>query len=620
MSKYSMVVSAAGVTFAIWVGTTAAIAAPLSVTDQAAHVLASARNAYGRADWASLGTLVETGTEQVSGLKGRWRLAQETSTGRMHETNDFGVYRLAGVWDGHYHWRQDHSGGVHALNSAFARANAATEMWLARYGYLQKDAEGAHIAYLKMQHADRRSYETLRATPPGGQPVELWFDTATGLLAKSLWTMPIETITVRYEDYRRVGAVTVPFKIISQADDSDPDTVAVDRAEFVVHPADGEFAPPRTPNDSTIAGDVATVPISLGDFIVVEAMLNGRGPFGFILDTGGHDILTPDAAKALGLNGAGAGASGGSGAGTLSEQYTRVARVDIGGVTLRDQSFFIVPLQYDTVEMGPKPPLAGILGVELFERFAMELNYRAQTLTFRPIKDAPAGHGVPVAITFTDDQPIFSAKIDGIAGDNGLDTGNSGALVVQGRWAQSNGLAQRMRKGLLTAGFGAGGMSQNWATRADVEVAGIVFPHIVASYSEDKKGSFSSRTEAGNIGNQIYENFTLGFDYGRNTVWFDPVPGRPQQQFTYSRVGMSLYKQSPNSFTVATVLPNAPAAKAGIVAGDEIVAVNGIAVNMLSGWDMRRIVREPPGTKLTLDFTHAGQKRSAVVTLRDLLP
>jgi membrane-associated protease RseP (regulator of RpoE activity) len=149
--------------------------------------------------------------------------------------------------------------------------------------------------------------------------------------------------------------------------------------------------------------------------------------------------------------------------------------------------------------------------------------------------------------------------------------------------------------------------------------AGVLFPHIVASYSEDKKGAFSSRTEAGNIGNEIYSNFTLGFDYGHNIVWFDPAPEAPHQPIPYSHAGMSLYKQSPGSFTVASVLPNAPAAEAGIAVGDEIVAVDGTAARELSGWDMRRIVRKEVGTKLTLEIMRAGQKRSVIVTLRELL-
>lgn len=617
MLRYSTVACATSVLVLIC---SAAAASPESSAAGAARVLASARDAYGDTDWGHSGVLVEKGSEQSSGLGGRWRLALDTSTGRMHETVDYGVYELAETWDETHHWRQDHSRGVHPLNSAFARANAATGMWLARRGFLRTDAEGARIEYLTARRADGRTYERLRATPRGGQPIELWFDRETALLARSVWVMPTEVTTIRYDDYRRVGTAMVPFRVIRQEGDTNPASITVEGAEFVTQPAADEFAPPRTPDDSTVAGKAATVPITYDGDVVVEAMLNGRGPFSFILDTGGHDILTPDAAKALGLAGIGAGVSGGAGAGTLPEQYTRVERVDIGAATLRDQSFIIIPLQYNTVERGTKPPLAGILGVELFERFAVELNYRAQTLTLRPIQDAPLGHGVPVAITFTDDQPIFSAKINGITGDNGLDTGNSGSLVVQGRWAHSHGLAQQLRKGLLMAGFGAGGMSKNWASRADLEVAGKTFRHIVARYSEDRKGAFSSRTEAGNIGNEIYEHFTLSFDYGRGTVWFDPVYPPQERQYVYPRAGMSVYKQSPDAFTVVTVLPKGPAGEVGIEVGDLIVAANGVPATTLSGWDLKRMVREPPGTQVRLDFTRAGQKRSTIVTLRELLP
>jgi hypothetical protein len=541
------------------------------------------------------------------------------STGRMHETVDYGVYQLAETWGERDHWRQDHSGGVHALNSSFAGRNAATAKWLARYGFLRIDAGGARIEYLGGRRVDGRTYERLRATPQGGQTIELWFDKQTGFLARSVWIMPIEITTIRYSEYRRVGSAMMPFSVIRQEGDASPESIKIEAVEFVT-PVVDEFAAPRTPDDSTVAGNVATVPIMYDGDVMVEAVLNGKGPFSFILDTGGHDILTPDTAKTLGLAGKGAGVSGGAGAGTLPEQYTRVERVDIGAATLRDQSFIIVPLQFDTVERGAKAPLAGILGVELFERFAVKLNYGDQTMTLRLLQDAPPGHGMPVAITFTDDQPIIGAKINGIVGDNGLDTGNSGALVVQGRWARSNGLAEQMRKGLLTAGFGAGGMSKNWASRVDLEVAGRAFRHIVARYSEDRKGAFSSRTEAGNIGNEIYENFTLSFDYGRSTVWFDPVYRAGQQQHVYPRVGMSVYKQSADAFRVATVLPAGPAAEAGIVAGDLIDAVDGVSATGLSGWDFRRTVRESPGTHVKFDVTHAGKKRVAIVTLRELLP
>ena len=593
------------------------LSTPSFATDDAAHTLSVARKAYGSVNWKGLGVLVQTGTENAAGLTGTFRMAQDLGTGHMHATSDFGVFQSAEVWDGENHWRQDHSGGVHALNSAFSHANAATDMWLARLGFLKPNSESAHIQFLGTETADGRSFDKLRATPLNGQPVELWFDRQNGLLARSVWEMPISIKTVRYDNYRLVHGIMLPFKITEDENDENPDTTVVTHAEFMKQPIPGEFAPPKAPDDSTIAGGTATVPITFDHDIIVDAMINGKGPFSFILDTGGHDILTPDAAKALGLTGLGASQSGGAGEGTLTEQYTRLDELSIGGVTLRHQAFFIIPLQYDTVERGSKPPLAGILGLELFERFAMELNYRAQTITFRPLTAVPHRHGVAVPITFTDDAPLFEGKIDGIAGNIQLDTGNSGTLVVQGRWADEQGLTDRLtHDGVKSVGLGSGGMSQNLSSYADFEAGGVKFPHIPATYENDMKGAFSSRTEAGNAGNSIYANFTLSFDYGRNTVWFDPEPG--YEIPSSERAGLGVYKETADAFIVAVVDPHSPSDQAGLAVNDKIVTINGIPSSQFSGWDFGRLKRQKPGTKITLEFLRGSERHQALITLRDL--
>ena len=89
-----------------------------------------------------------------------------------------------------------------------------------------------------------------------------------------------------------------------------------------------------------------------------------------------------------------------------SEQYTRVRQVDIGAATLRDQSFSLFPCRRH-VEQGAKSRWRAF-GVELFERFAVELNYGGQTLTVRPLQGVLLGHGVRMRLPFPDDQPIFS--------------------------------------------------------------------------------------------------------------------------------------------------------------------------------------------------------------------
>jgi hypothetical protein len=582
-------------------------------------VLASARAAAAAGDGSYTGLIIESGSERESGLNGRWSKTVDLGTGKIRVVADFGVFSMGTVWDGRRYWRQDESGGVHPIDSDFMRAVHVTDAWLAQLGYLRRNALGAALDSLEDRTEEGRQFSVIRATPPHGQPVELWFDQDTKRLARSVQVMTIDVRTVRYDDYRTVRGLVLPFRITTDSGDvSHADVIQVDRVDRSSARTES-FRRPRTPDDFAIAGGKTIVPVEFDGDVIVEARLNGQGPFAFILDTGGHDILTPDAAGALGLTPVGDGVGGGSGEGTVPVQYARVDRLEIGGLTMRNQSFVVIPLQYDTVERGSRPALAGILGLELFERFAMRLDYHMRTLEFAPLSGyRHRGPGTAVPIFFSDDEPLLVAKIAGIAGDVGLDTGNSGTLIVQGIWADTHGLKQQMMSGFPSLGFGMGGASSNWATRVDFELAGQPFLRIIGRYAPDKRGAFSSRTESGNVGNEILSNFTLDFDYGHSQIWFEPAPRTEQRPF--NRSGLSEVKEHAVAFKVVAVAAQTPAAEAGLQVGDEIVAVDGTPSRQLSGRDFRRAVRLPPGTKLTLSIVRAGQPGTAILTLRDLLP
>jgi hypothetical protein len=580
-------------------------------------VLASARAAAGVRESSYVGCIRLSGSEQASGLSGRWSKLIDLATGKTREASNFGVTATADVWDGHVSWHQDMSGGVHPRDSEFMRQVHVTDAWLTRFGYLRRDALGAGLELLEDRQQDGRSYAVVRATPRQGQPVELWFDKDTKRLGRTVQVMMINVHTTRYDDYRESQGLSIPFKIVSDYGNA-PDVMQIEHIERVAVRA-GDLERPRPPDDFAITGGKTVVPIEVDGEVTVEAMLNGRGPFAFILDSGGHDILTPEAVAALGLKPVGAGTSGGAGPGTVSEQYARVDRMQIGGMTMRNQPFTVIALAYDTVERGARPPLAGILGLELFERFAMQLNYHENTLTFQPLSGYEhRGGGVAVPIFFSDDMPLLVAKIENIAGDVGLDTGNSGTLIIQGIWADRHGLKQQLMNGYPSLGFGMGGASSNWTSRVDFEVAGQRFERIIARYAADSKGAFSSRTESGNLGNEILSNFKVDFDYGHGKIWFEPAPSPGPRPF--GRAGVTAIKERAEAFKVVAVAAGSPAEDAGLKANDEIVAVDGTAAKELSGWDFRRAVRQPPNTKLALSILRAGQPQSVVLTLKELLP
>ena len=581
------------------------------------EVLQEARAASGGNEWDRVKSIAATGTEEKSGMVSTWRGVDDLESPRLMRLQAAGIVRHRHVWNGPRHWHQDSSGTVHEYDSEFARESSVTDVWLAQRGYLNADAAGATLS-----RAERRSdaglrFDVLSAIPKNGRPVELWFDARNHLLARTVRQRNLNTETVTYRDYRAVEGVKLAHLITEDDGDGSPDIVRVSSyALNAATPAD--FETPQQPDDATIDGAETTVPIQFDGDVVVEAKINGKGPFGFILDTGGHDILTSAAAKAIGLKPEGAGISGGAGAGTVSEQYASVARVDIGGMTMRNQVFTIIPLSYGTVEQGARPPLAGILGLEIFERFAVRIDYRAKSLTLEPLAThVYVGRGTPVPIFFNDDEPILKATMDGHTGDFGIDTGNSGSLIVIGKWAEREGLITRLKSGLDVVGFGMGGMSHNWASPVDLDIGGSSLRRVIGRLSTDEKGAFASVVEAGNVGNDVLGHFTLDFDYRRRQLWFESVPGFEPAPFDRAGVGFS--KIRPDAFKIVLVSQNSPAAEAGIKVGDEIVAVDGVPAQRLSAWDLRRRVRQEPGTRVKLDILGKRKAQSVVLTLRELL-
>jgi Aspartyl protease/PDZ domain len=365
-------------------------------------------------------------------------------------------------------------------------------------------------------------------------------------------------------------------------------------------------------------GSGVTVPISFdAGKLVIEAKIDGKGPFPFLLDTGGHAILNPDAAKALDLVPTGGGVTHGSG--SLSEQYTRVERVTVGSAEIKDQSFAVIPLQYTIVERGKEAPLAGILALEIFERFALSLDYHAKTLTLRPSQGFHCdGPGTKVLTRFSDDIPEIEAVADGAHGVFAIDSGNSGSLVIHAKFGNGSGLAEQLSRGLSLTSFGTGGESQNWINYLDrFEIAGTSLRHVLARYANDNKGAFSSRTEAGNIGSDILARFRIVFDYVGGALYFEADPSF--QPTPYSRTGLQALKSDPEAFHVLTILPKTQTAEAGLMPGDVITAVDDISAADMSGSDLFYKMRQSPGTSLKLSVRRGNEVFSKTLVLRELL-
>src|ERR1700733_6385757 len=117
---------------------------------------------------------------------------------------------------------------------------------------------------------------------------------------------------------------------------------------------------------------------------------------------------------------------------------TEISSLQIGGVTLRNQTFSVVTLPYGATH-GFQPGIAGTLGYKLLKRLAVEIEYDNKTLTLSDGRSFRyAGHGVAVPFFFRGTQPVVEGAVDGIPGTFRIDTGSDPSLSLFAPFGQRN--------------------------------------------------------------------------------------------------------------------------------------------------------------------------------------
>src|ERR1022692_4748997 len=112
------------------VGLVLALGVASSPVCDARFIYAKNHAATGGAAWNNVAEITARGTLLASGQVGDFRSVTDVVDGRSALSQTLGKQFTKSVYDGHSNWRQDYSGGVHALNSPNARAAAVTNAYL----------------------------------------------------------------------------------------------------------------------------------------------------------------------------------------------------------------------------------------------------------------------------------------------------------------------------------------------------------------------------------------------------------------------------------------------------------------------------------------------------------
>ena len=495
--------------------------------------------------------------------------------------------------------------------------------YLTRNGYPQRWP--AQIEDANEREEGERRFTTLRITPKEGRPFELWIDAATMLVDRIVEKAAIETRTTFLSDYRTVDGVKLPFASRSTNGDSRYDQFAtIDTVALNVPVQDAAFklpAPP--PPDFSITGDKTwtAVPFELlNNHIYLNVKLNGKGPYRFLCDTGGVNIITPELAKELGV--ASEGALEGRGVGEKSEDIglTKVEKVQIGDATIANQVFAVYPLgPFSAVEGVPQ---FGLVGYEVFKRFVAKVDYENGLLTlWLPAAFSYKGTGKVVPFAFNEHIPQVEGSIDGFAGKFDIDTGSRGSVTILAPFAEKNHLKDHFGTVVpAMTGWGVGGSARGLLARAKVlRLGGVEVDAPMVDLSQQKKGSFTDPYVAGNVGAGVLKRFNVTFDYGHQQMIFEPNANalRPD---TWDRAGMWLNSAS-DGFEVMDVVAGGSAEAAGVKVGYRIAAIDNTPVEKLSLSAVRERFRtEPAGTAVKLTVLEGGKRREVTLVLRDVVP
>ena len=285
----------------------------------------------------------------------------------------------------------------------------------------------------------------------------------THLLARVVEKQQSSTVTTNYSDYRPDAGVVLAHKTVSGNGDTQYDSIEVlTHAEFQPTPADTAFALPPEVIDSFIAGGAheTTIPIKfINNHIYGGAMVDGKGPYQFVFDTGGVNLLTPTVTKELGLTSEGKIEGSGSGAGTVTSGVTKVNDLTIGKASIKDKVFVVFPLE--NLKPSGGVDMLGMAGYETFRRFVTRIDYAGRKLTLiDPKYFDPKDAGVPVKIAFRDNDLLVQGSFDGIPGSFVIDTGSGGTIDLNTAFVETNKLRAKYPNAVYAiGGYGVGGPS-----------------------------------------------------------------------------------------------------------------------------------------------------------------
>ncbi len=369
---------------------------------------------------------------------------------------------------------------------------------------------------------------------------------------------------------------------------------------------------------------VAVIPFEMHNgFMIVDLKLEGTLGLKFLVDTGSDNTLLihREFADILGIK-------------YLRQMYimgvdkkqlisvliTEGVELKLPGVTASKQNILV--LEEQMIELGKYSgtKIDGILGMDLFKRFLVKINYETNHLIVYDREIFPFKLEGYEAYDFLEekgkmylDEKVVVNSSKSVEMRWLIDTGAALTVVIQGAESDSTILPVNVRPGNI--GRGLGGFILGYKGRMkEISLGEYQFADMEGNFQQIEDSLATSvltenHRRYGILGNQILRRFEVLVDYHKNKIYL-----KPNEYFSdsvredLSGIGLMAYGLGLNRFRVEDLDTLSPAYRAGVQAGDEILRVNGKQSFFSSLQGMMGTLSSKVGKNINLIVRRNGEK------------
>lgn len=371
------------------------------------------------------------------------------------------------------------------------------------------------------------------------------------------------------------------------------------------------------------------------NLIVVPIILNGNGPFNFILDTGSESGLIFDKwviAENNLVNARQIPVYASNGSKVTDLLVASDLNIKMTGVEASQQTMLVLKENNLDIKGMLGIDAHGILGSELFNRFVVEIDYKEEKIRLYDHEKFKAPKGYKkVKIDVKNFRPYLSTEIKQkghkkVKLDLLIDTGASSAIFLDEQRHEEIVLPRKTLDHTLGSGI-TGTLDGKIGRVKSINLGGkFKFRKVLTSFPQDWKIQKNVRDQDGTlirhgtIGSDVLSKFNIIYDYMNEVAYFKKEKNF-REEFKFNRAGFTFIAEGKdlNEFVVTSIIPGSPAENIGLEPMDEIIAIAGKPVFFYSMSEINGFLRGPLGTTIELIIRRDGELFKKKLKLKRLI-